>query len=170
VAPPRRRSPKSLSDSWAIERLTELAERGSLSAGRELIHRTIHQCQRASRQHPELLDPALCLWLKQFLGRAGKNTRETVGDLIAPARAPRGSGQRPKSHAELIHDMSLAEEAYSRVKKTVDAGLSLKTAFVTVAEELNALGFRNSRNEPVAWHVIRGRYYEVCNLKLRQEK
>ena len=142
--------------------MTELADNGSLSAGRELLHRVIHQCERASGQRPELLDPALCRWLKDFLGRAANNTRDPVGDLIAAGR-PHGLGRRirPRSHAELVHDMSLAQEAYVRVQQGVDAGAFLKTVCASVADELTALGYRSARNEPLTWYFVRARYYEV---------
>jgi hypothetical protein len=170
---PRRRSTSSeptgsrrsrnATESWAIGRLTELADSGSLSAGRELLHRVIRQCERASGQRPELLDPALCRWLKDFLGRAANNTRDPVGDLIAASRPQHGRGRRirPRTHAELVHDMSLAQEAYVRVKQGIDAGAFVKTVCESVANELNALGYRSARKEPLTWSFVRARYYEV---------
>ena len=170
---PRRRSTSSAptgprrshnaTESWAIGRLTELADNGSLSAGRELLHHVIRQCERASGQRPELLDPALCRWLKDFLGRAANNTRDPVGDLIAAGRPQHGRGRRirPRSHAELVHDMSLAQEAYVRVQQGIDAGAFLKNVCVSVADELNALGYRSAKKEPLTWSFVRARYYEV---------
>jgi len=65
------------------------------------------------------------------------------------------------SHAELVHAMSLAEEAYLRVQQGVDDGLPLRSVLNAVTNELNALGYRNRRNEPLTVTLVRERYYRV---------
>lgn len=148
---------------WEIRHLAELARNGSLAAGRELIHRALTQWDRATSQRPDLLEPALYHWLKGFLSSAAENPRQSIGELIAP----RETHPRPISHAELMHALSLSQEAYFRVQKAVDDGRSLTTVFNAVAEELNALGYRNAKNAPLRASSIRRRYYEVRRTRGR---
>jgi len=86
---------------------------------------------------------------------------------MAGSRPKHGSGRRltPISHAELVHAVSLAEEAYIRVQQRVDDGMQLMTALEAVAGELNALGYRNRRNEPLTWYLVRNRYYTVRQMR-----
>ena len=150
-------------ERWQIGRLRELARGGSLAAGRELIRLAIVQGEQASSAHPDLLEPAVWDWLKNILTKASRNPRQSVGHVIAPP----GERLRPQSEAELIHAMSLDQEAHYRVRKAVEDGESLKSALATVAEELNALGYRNSNNQPLQPSSIRDRYYAVGKLKRR---
>ena len=76
---------------------------------------------------------------------------------------PRDAHPRPASHAELIRDLSLSQEAYFRVRKAVEAGALLNSTFAAVAEELNALGYRNSNDRPLQASSIRRRYYAVLS-------
>ena len=153
-------------ERWQIGRLRELAGSGSLAAGRELIRLAIIQGEQASSQYPDQLDPALWDWLKGVLSKASRNPRQSVGHVLAPP----GERLRPQSEAELIHAMSLDQEAYYRVRKAVDDGVQLKTALTAVAEELNALGYRNSNNKPLQASSIRDRYYAVGKLKRRAHR
>ena len=153
-------------DHWQIGRLRELARRGSLAAGRELLLRAITQCERASNLQPGLLDPYLCEWLTDVLRKVASNPRQSIGHLIAPAR----ERLRPSSHAELVRAMSLDQEAYYRVRKAVDEGIPLKTVLPAVAAELNALGYRTSNNEPLQAATIRYRYYAVSQRKRRDAR
>lgn len=150
---------------WEIRHLAELARHGSLAAGRELIHRAITQWDRASSQRPDLLEPALYEWLKGVLSHAAENPRQPVGQLIAP----REMHPRPISRAELMHALSLSQEAYFRVQKAVDEGGSLAGVFDAVAEELNSLGYRNANNAPLKASSIRRRYYEVRNTRRQRD-
>jgi hypothetical protein len=152
---------------WEIRYLTELAEHGSLAAGRELIQRAIDQWGRASSERPDLLEPALHNWLTRFLCSAAENPRQSIGDLMAP---PREAHQRPISHAELILALSLNQEAYYRVQKAVDEGAPLATVCDAVAGELNALGYRNANNAPLRASAIRRRYYEVRRTRRRHPR
>ena len=133
------------------------------------MNRIVHQCERTSRLHPDLLEPALCRWLKLFISKAVTDPRQRVGDLIAGSRPTHGSGKRltPASHAELVHAMSLAEEAHTRVQQGVDTGLPLQSVLIAVTDELNRLGYRNRRNEPLTWSLVRDRYYRVRQMKGR---
>lgn len=151
---------------WQVARLRELARRGSLAAGRELIRLAVVQCVQASRRHPDLFAPDLCDWLKDVLTRAASNPRQPIGHVVA---APR-ERLRPKTDAELAHDMSLDQEAYYRVRKAVDGGVPLRTILPAVAEELNALGYRNSNHQPLQASTIRHRYYAVSRLKRRLDR
>jgi hypothetical protein len=120
-APPFSGDPvKDIHARWEIGHLAELARSGSLVAGRELIRRVIARYE----QQPDQLDPALCDWLKDFLGKVVRNPRQSVGQLIAP----REKHLRPQSHAELVHDLSLSQETYVRVRRSVETGAPLKTA------------------------------------------
>jgi hypothetical protein len=142
---------------WEIERLTELARNGSLSAARELVRRAIARCD----QEPELYGAALAEWLKEFLGRAARNPRQQVGQLMAPrTRQP-----RPASEVELVYSLSLSQEAYYRVRKAIEEGRPLKRAFNDVARELNALGYRNANQAPLRASSIERRYYAVHRTK-----
>ena len=147
-------------ERWKFERLAEFARRGSLAAGRELIRRATIRLEWVCNERPDLIEPDLCDWLRTILGNASENPRQPLGQLIAP-RSSRERHLRPKSHAELLHDLSLTQEAYVRVRKAVDAGTQLKVVFEAVADELNALGYRNSNNEPLRASSIRDRYYSV---------
>jgi hypothetical protein len=144
---------------WEIEHLAELARSGSLSAARELVRRAIAQCD----QEPELYGTALTEWLKEFLGKAARNPRQQVGQLLAPRTKP----LRPSSDVELVYSLSLSQEAYYRVRKAIEAGRSLKRAFNDVARELNALGYRNANQAPLRAASIERRYYEVHRTKRR---
>jgi hypothetical protein len=144
---------------WEIERLAELARRGSLSAARELMRRAIAQCD----QEPELYGAALSEWLKEFLGKAARNPRQPVGQLMAP----RAKQIRPASEVELVYSLSLSQEAYYRVRKAIEAGRPLKRAFNDVARELNALGYRNANQAPLRASSIERRYYAVHRAKRR---
>lgn len=156
--PTRRRSRSRKShDGWQIERLSELARGGSLAAGRELIQRAIARCEQASRQHPDLFEPALCHWLKDLLAAAFRNPRQSVGHLLAPPQ----KRVRALTHAELVEALSLSQEAHYRVRKMTDAGVLLKDACTAVAEELNALGYRNANSEPLTATIVQRRFYEV---------
>jgi hypothetical protein len=148
---------------WEIRHLATLARHGSLAAGRELIHRAITQWDLASSQRPDLLEPALYKWLKGVLSNAAENPRLSVGELIAP----RDTHPRPISQAELIHALSLSQEAYFRVQTAVDEGAPLSTVFEAVAEELNALGYRNANSAPLTASSVRRRYYEVRRTRRR---
>jgi hypothetical protein len=116
-----------------------------------------------SSRHPDLLAPDLCDWLKDILTKASRNPRQSIGHVVAPPR----ERLRPKTDAELVHAMSLEQEAYYRVRKAVDGGVPLKTILPVVAEELNALGYRNSNNQLLQASTIRHRYYAVSRLKRR---
>lgn len=142
---------------WEIEHLAELARSGSLSAARELVRRAIAQCD----QEPGLYGAALTEWLKEFLGKAARNPRQQVGQLLAP----RTKQLRPSSDVELIYSLSLSQEAYYRVRKAIAAGTPLKRAFNDVARELNALGYRNANQAPLRASSIERRYYEVHRTK-----
>jgi hypothetical protein len=142
---------------WEIERLAALARSGSLSAARELVRRAIAQCD----QEPELRSAALSEWLKEFLGRAVRNPRQQVGQLMAPRSKP----LRPANDVELVYSLSLSQEAYYRVRKAIEAGRPLKRAFNDVARELNALGYRNANQAPLRASSIERRYYEVHRTK-----
>jgi hypothetical protein len=142
---------------WEVEHLAELARSGSLSAARELVRRAIAQCD----QEPELYGPALTEWLKEFLGKAARNPRQQVGQLLAP----RTKQLRPSSDVELVYSLSLSQEAYYRVRKAVEAGRPLKRAFNDVARELNALGYRNANQALLRASSIERRYYEVHRTK-----
>jgi hypothetical protein len=163
VATLRRGGVEIAQERWQIARLRELAHRGSLAAGRELIRLVIFQCVRVSSRHPDLLEPDLCDWLKDMLTRASRNPRQAIGHVVAPPR----ERLRPKTDAELAHAMSLDSEAYYRVRKAVDDGAPLRTILPAVAEALNALGYRNSNNQPLQASTIRHRYYAVSRLKRR---
>jgi hypothetical protein len=143
--------------TWEIEHLAELARSGSLSAARELVRRAIAQCD----QEPELYGAALAEWLKEFLGKAARNPRQQVGQLLAP----RTKQLRPSSDIELVYSLSLSQEAYYRVRKAIEAGRPLKRAFNDVARELNALGYRNANQAPLRAASIERRYYEVHRAK-----
>ena len=145
---------------WQIRRLRELAGNGSLAASRELIRLALIQCEQASTQHPSLLEPALYDWLKEVLSTASRNPRQPIGHVLAPP----GERLRPRSEAELVHALSLEQEAYYRVRKALDEGTPLKTALTSVARELNALGYRNSSNRPLRPSSIRDRYYAVGRM------
>lgn len=144
---------------WEIEHLADRARNGSLSAARELVRRAIAQCD----QEPELYGAALTEWLKEFLGKAAKNPRQQVGQLLAP----RTKQLRPSSDVELVYSLSLSQEAYYRVRKAIEAGRPLKRAFNDVARELNALGYRNANQAPLRAASIERRYYEVHRAKRR---
>jgi hypothetical protein len=150
-------------ESWQIRRLRELARGGSLAAGRELIRLAIIQGEQASTQHPQLLEPALWDWVKNVLTQASRNPRQSIGQVLAPP----GQHLRPRSEAELIHAMSLEQEAYHRVRKALDEGVPLKDALPVIANELNALGYRSSNNRPLQPSSIRDRYYAVSRLLRR---
>ena len=154
----RRRDQRTQSHgNWQLERLKAMAQSGSLAAGRELMRRAISQSERAANHRPDLIEPGLCEWLKEFLDAAFANPRQPVGELIAPPqRRP-----RPLTHAELVEAMSLTQEVHNRVSKQVDAGVPMKEVFVAVAEELNALGYRNAHDRLLTWSAIRRRFYEV---------
>jgi len=156
-------------DRWEFERLVEFARRGSLAAGRELIRRVSIQLELACSQRPDLIKPVLGDWLRTLLGKASKHPRLPIGQLIAP-RSSRNRVRRPKTHAELLYDLALTQEAYIRVRKAVDAGARLKTVYKTVAEELNGLGYRNSKNELLREWSIRDRYYAVRSKELRLQR
>jgi hypothetical protein len=145
-------------ERWEFERLAEFARGGSLAAGRELIRRAAIRLESACSERPDLIPPDLGNWLRKLLDEASKNPRQPVGHLIAPRSS---ISKRPKSHAELLHDLSLMQEAYFRVRKAVEAGEPLKNVFDAVAEELNVLGYRNSNNKPLKGSSIRDRYYAV---------
>ena len=149
--------PSGTWENWQVERLKELAQNGSLAAGRELMHRAIAQSERASSHRPDLIEPALCGWLKEVLGAAFENPRQSIGALIAPPHR----GRRGFSHAELVYTLTLSQEIYFRVRKATDAGMPLKDVFPAVAEELNALGYRNANNAPLQGWSVRRRFYEV---------
>ncbi len=151
---------------WEFERLAEFARRGSLAAGRELIRRATIQVELACSHRPDLIEPDLADWLRTLLGKASKNPRQPIGQLIAP-RSVRTERPRPTTHAELLYDLSLTQEAYIRVRRAVDAGAQLKAVFDTIAEELSALGYRNSKNEPLRGSSIRDRYYAVRREEIR---
>lgn len=144
---------------WEIERLAELARRGSLSAARELVRRAIAHCD----QEPELYGATLSEWLKEFLSKAARNPRQPVGQLMAP----RAKQMRPASEVELVYSLSLSQEAYYRVRKAIEAGRPLKRAFNDVARELNALGYRNANQAPLRASSIERRYYAVHRAKRR---
>lgn len=144
---------------WEIERLAALARHGSLSAARELVRRAIAQCD----QEPELYGATLAGWLKEFLGKAARNPRQPVGQLMAP----RAKQMRPASEVELVYSLSLSQEAYYRVRKAIEAGRPLKRAFNDVARELNALGYRNANQAPLRASSIERRYYAVHRAKRR---
>ena len=154
-------------ESWDIGHLEELAANGSLAAARELMNRLVHQCEQTSRLRPDLIEPTLSKWLKRFIDKVVDDPRQPVGDLMAGARPTHGSGKRlsPFSHAELVQAMSLAEEAYVRVQQGLDNGQPLKSVLIGVTNELNGLGYRNRRNEPLTWHLVRDRYYRVRQLR-----
>jgi hypothetical protein len=151
---------------WEFERLAEFARRGSLAAGRELIRRATIQLELACSQRPDLIEPDLGDWLRNLLGKALNNPRQPIGQLMAP-RSARTERPRPKTHAELLYDLSLTQEAYIRVRRAVAAGAQLKTVFHTVAVELSALGYRNSKHEPLRGSSIRDRYYAVRREETR---
>jgi len=164
----RRDSLKRTHARWEIGRLEELARTGSVAAGRELMHRVITQSERASGRYPDVFEPVLHRWLRDVLTKAIENPRQSIGQLMAP-RDPRP--RHPASHAELILALSLSQEAYFRVRKAVDAGAQLNPTFAAVADELNALGYRNSSNGLLRASSIRRRYYEVCSQeKTRSQK
>ena len=150
-------------DSWGVDHLVALAATGSLAAARELMHRVLRHCEHTSRVRPDLFQPALLLWLKPFFNRVVDDPRRPAVDLMAGPRPQHGTGKRvtPMSHAELVHAMSLAEEAYLRVQQGVDDGLPLRSVLNAVTNELNALGYRNRRNEPLTVTLVRERYYRV---------
>jgi hypothetical protein len=157
----RGRPIKKSHGNWQLERLKALAQSGSLAAGRELMRRAISQSERAANHRPDLIEPGLCEWLKDFLDAAFENPRQSVGELIAPPHRR----LRALSHPELVHDMSLTQEVHDRVRMQVDAGVPLKEVFPAVAEELNALGYRNSYDRLLTWSAIRRRFYEVAGEK-----
>ena len=157
----RRRDLPRTHESWEIEQLSDLARRGSLAAGRELIQRAIDQCARASTRRPDLIAPDLCGWLKEFLDAAFENPRQSLSELIAPPR-PR---LRAMSHAELVLDLTLSEEVYARVRMKTSAGVSRKDVFTAVAEELNELGYRNAHNKPLKAGTIQHRFYDMSRRK-----
>ena len=143
--------------NWQLERLKALAQGGSLAAGRELMRRAISQSERAANHRPDLIEPGLCEWLKEFLDAAFENPRQPVGELIAPPqRRPRA-----QTHAELVQAMSLTQEVRYRVRKQAEAGVPLRDVFPAVAEELNALGYRNAHDRLLTWSAVRRRFYEV---------
>jgi len=156
-------------DRWEFERLVEFARRGSLAAGRELIRRVSIQLELVCSQRPDLIKPVLGDWLRTLLGKASKQPRLPIGQLIAP-RSSRNRFLRPQTHAELLYDLALTQEAYIRVRKAVAAGARLKTVYKTVAEELNGLGYRNSKNELLREWSIRDRYYAVRRKELRLQR
>ena len=147
--------------NWQLERLKALAQGGSLAAGRELMRRAISQSERAANHRPDLIEPGLCEWLKDFLEEAFENPRQPVGELIAPPQ------RRPRalSHTELVQSLSLTQEVHYRVRKQAEAGVPLKEVFPAVAEELNALGYRNANDRLLTWSAIRRRFYEVASDK-----
>jgi len=57
--------------------------------------------------------------------------------------------------------MTLSQEAYRRVQDALDAGAPRKRIFSDVARELDALGYRNSRNQPLRAASIERAYYQV---------
>jgi hypothetical protein len=119
------------------------------------MHRAITQWDRASSRYPDVFEPVLHRWLKDVLGKAIENPRQSIGQLMAPPHAR----PRPTNHDELIRALSLSQEVQLRVRKAVDAGAPLNTTFATVADELNALGYRNSNDGPLQASSIRRRYY-----------
>jgi hypothetical protein len=121
------------------------------------MRRAISQSERASSRRPDLIEPALCEWLKDVLGAAFENPRQPIGELIAPPQR----GIRGFSHAELVYALSLSQEIEFRVRKRADAGMPLRQVFAAVAEELNALGYRNANNEPLRASSVQRRFYEV---------
>lgn len=157
----RLRGPQKSRRDWQVERLKELAQNGSLAAGRELMQRAISQSERASSHRPDLIEPALCEWLKNVLGAAFENPRQSIGELIAPPHR----GLRGFSHAELVYALTLSQEIYFRVSKATEAGMPLKEVFPVVAEELNALGYRNANNGPLRASSVQRRFYEVSRGK-----
>jgi hypothetical protein len=157
-APRRRRDRRTKPHgNWQLERLKAMAQRGSIAAGRELMRRAIRQSELAANHRPDLIEPGLCEWLKEFLDAAFENPRQSVGELIAPPqRRP-----RPLTHAELLEAMSLTQEVRYRVRKQAEAGVPLKEVFPAVAEELNALGYRNAHDRLLTWSAVRRRFYEA---------
>jgi hypothetical protein len=145
---------------WEIEHLAELARSGSLSAARELVRRAIAQCDH----DPDLYGAALTQWVKEFLGKAARNPRQPVGQLMAPP-PPREKQLRPTNDVELVYSLSLSQETYYRVRKAVEAGRPLKRAFSDVAKELNVLGYRNANQAPLRASSIERRYYAVHRTK-----
>jgi len=121
------------------------------------MRRAITQSERAASRHPDLIEPALCEWLKQVLGAAFENPRQPIGELIAPPQR----GVRAFSHAELVYALSLSQEIDFRVRKAAAAGMPLRQVFAAVAEELNALGYRNANKEPLRASSVQRRFYEV---------
>jgi hypothetical protein len=146
---------------WEIEHLAELARSGSLSAARELVRRAIAQCDH----EPDLYGAALTKWVKEFLGKAARNPRQPVGQLMAPP--PTEKQLRPTNDVELVYSLSLSQETYYRVRKAVEAGRPLKRAFNDVARELNTLGYRNANQAPLRASSIERRYYAVHRTKKR---
>jgi hypothetical protein len=152
---------KKSQGNWQLERLRALAQSGSIAAGRELMRRAITQSERAASHRPDLIEPGLCEWLKEFLDAAFENPRQSVGELIAPPQRR----LRALSHPELVQTLSLTQEVHDRVRMQVDAGLPLKEVFPAVAEELNALGYRNAHDRRLTWSAVRRRFYEVASDK-----
>lgn len=162
----RGRPMKKSQGNWQLERLRALAQSGSIAAGRELMRRAIAQSERAANHRPDLIEPGLCEWLKEFLDAAFENPRQSVGELIAP---PQGR-LRALSHPELVQTLALTQEVHDRVRIQVDAGVPLREAFPAVAEELNALGYRNANDQLLTWSAIRRRFYEVASEKQDEER
>lgn len=141
-----------------IVRLAELARRGSLDAGRELIRRAIAECDRSE----ELRDPDLSEWLKDFLSGAFTHPRRSVGQLLGTP----GNHLHQERAAESTRSRFFGQEIYSRVRAALKAGRPRKRAFNDVARDLNALGYRNSKNEQLRAASIERQYYEVRRRKI----
>jgi hypothetical protein len=137
--------------------LARLARSGDYPAGRELIRRAIDECEHRE----DLRDPVLSEWLKDFLSGAISNPRQSLKRLIAPREEPR----RVKEPSESVSARPLSQEAYGRVRRALKTGVPRKRVFNDVARELNALGYRNPRNEPLRASSIERQYYDMRRRK-----
>lgn len=133
-----------------VESLAKSAKRGNVAAGCELLRRAVFQLS----QPEDLRDPDLSLWVADFLAAALQQPSQTVSQLMAPRKKDL-RGTRPTTP----QTQPLSQEVFFRVRKALATGMPRKKVFSDVAEELNALGYRNPKNERLRANSIERAYY-----------
>ena len=131
-----------------------MAEGGNVAAGCELLRRAVVQLN--------LRDPALSVWVTNFLTAALRQPRRTVKQLIAPRT-------RDLDHPT-PQTRPLSQEVVLRVRAELKAGTPRKKVFSDVAKQLDALGYRNAKNERLRANSIERQYYTArrnANTKKR---
>ena len=90
--------------------------------------------------------------MTDFLTAALRQPRRTVRQLIAPRTEDLRRSSLPQTR-------SLSHEVFLRVRQELKAGTPRKKVFSDVAKQLDALGYRNSKNERLRANSIEHQYY-----------